>query len=316
MTEYLYHQDGTLPPKNSDYIFVFGSNLSGIHGASAALIAKNIYGAIQFNGIGKQGNSYAIPTKDKNIRTLPLDAIQKYVEQFKEYTLANPDKKFWITRVGCGLAGFKNSNISPFFRGCSSNCNFPLEWKHMIEETGSKILYAGIGSRETPASVLDAIRAIARRFGDMGYTLRSGGADGADTAFEEGCDETSGGEKEIWLPWKYFNGRHSTFFPTDKHFEIASQVHPAWNYLTKPSRSLHARNVGQILGADLNTPVDFVLCYTKDGAQTKEEVNSNTGGTGTAVKLASMHNIPVFNLKNKDALNDLKLFLKTLKPKV
>lgn len=109
-------------------IFVFGSNLAGIHGAGAALFARKFKGAIQGIGEGVQGNSYGIPTKDRNIKTLPLEAIQKHVDTFLEYAKQHPDKVFEVTRVGCGLAGYSDKDISPMFKTASPNCKLPEGW--------------------------------------------------------------------------------------------------------------------------------------------------------------------------------------------
>jgi hypothetical protein len=126
-----YHKDGTQP--NKDQIFVFGSNESGIHGAGAALAARTYYGAIWGEYNGMTGNSYAIPTKDKVVDTLPLDNIRTYINQFVEYSINNPDKQFFVTRIGCGLAGLKDEDIAPMFKKCGSNCSFAEEWKKYIE---------------------------------------------------------------------------------------------------------------------------------------------------------------------------------------
>jgi hypothetical protein len=109
-------------------IFVFGSNLAGRHGKGAALYAKQHYGAVYGNGVGPQGSAYAIPTKRANLKVLPLEEIQKYVEGFITYAQAHPTLKFQVTRVGCGLAGFKNEDIAPLFKGVPSNCEMPVEW--------------------------------------------------------------------------------------------------------------------------------------------------------------------------------------------
>lgn len=172
--------------------------------------------------------------------------------------------------------------------------------------------YAGIGSRQTPPNVLLKMQDLGVKLGRMGYVLRSGGADGADTAFEEGCDKY-GCAKEIWLPWVGFNNRQSVvpFTPTPAHFEQASKVHPAWQYLKPPVQKLHARNSGQILGKDCNTPSEFVVCWTPDGCEHADQRSSKTGGTGQAIALASKHNIPVINLAKPDWKDRLELLLKT-----
>lgn len=157
-------------------------------------------------------------------------------------------------------------------------------------------IYAGIGSRKTPAEVLEKMRSLAKRLAARGYTLRSGAADGADAAFEQGCDEVKG-KKDIWIPWSGFNNyRGPARTPVERHYEQASQVHPAWARLGNGPRALHARNIGQIAGHDLATPVDFVLCWTPDGCESEAERNRETGGTGTAIAYAASMGIPVFNL--------------------
>lgn len=97
-------------------IFVFGSNLLGIHGKGAALTAVQKHGAIQGQGIGLQGNSYAIPTKASPARGLDLVQINKFVADFLNYAYYTPEHVFHVTNVGCGLAGFTFHQIAPMFR--------------------------------------------------------------------------------------------------------------------------------------------------------------------------------------------------------
>lgn len=109
-------------------IFVFGSNLAGIHGAGAALHARKHCGAIYGQGIGLQGNSYGIPTKDLRIRTLPLHDIDHYVDNFIDFAIGHPEMTFQVTRIGCGLAGYTDSDIAPMFKYAPSNCLLPEGW--------------------------------------------------------------------------------------------------------------------------------------------------------------------------------------------
>lgn len=111
-----------------DYIFVFGSNEAGIHGAGAAKTAHEQYGAVWGCGYGLQGQSFAIPTKDRYIQTLPLDAIESYVKKFLIFARSNPDLKFFITPFGCGLAGYKRTQIGPMLNNIPSNCYFASTW--------------------------------------------------------------------------------------------------------------------------------------------------------------------------------------------
>lgn len=171
--------------------------------------------------------------------------------------------------------------------------------------------YAGIGSRETPQAQLTVMAKLAWSLGRRGFILRSGAADGADSAFECGADQGLF-LKEIWLPWSGFNGHQGGGqLPSEAHYALAETIHPAWSRLSRGPRSLHARNTGQILGVDLKTPVSFVVCYTKDGAQSEQEITAKTGGTGTALRLAARHDIPIFNLRRPDALDRLKHFVST-----
>lgn len=110
-------------------IFVFGSNLAGRHGKGAARDAVLYHGAKRGVGWGRTGNAYAIPTKDKNLRTLPLPEIQDYVSDFLWYAGDHPELEFNVTRIGCGLAGYKDSDIAPMFQGAPMNCNLPDGWR-------------------------------------------------------------------------------------------------------------------------------------------------------------------------------------------
>lgn len=126
-----FHKDGTLP-SDPDAIFVFGSNLAGRHGRGAAKVAWNLFGAEYGVGVGVKGNSYAIPTKSKRIQTLNLETIRCYVNEFLKFAAANQHRSFFVTRVGCVLAGFADSQIAPMFKGATDNCSFPEEWREYL----------------------------------------------------------------------------------------------------------------------------------------------------------------------------------------
>jgi len=145
--------------------------------------------------------------------------------------------------------------------------------------------YTGVGSRETPDFVCLAMTEIARILESYGYTLRSGGADGADLAFEAGA----GLLKEIYLPKKGFNGSTSQLYGVGlEALTLASVVHPAWDKCKAYARLLHARNCYQVLGSALDEPSDFLICWTENAEK--------RGGTRTAIVLAEQHKIPVLNL--------------------
>lgn len=425
--------------------FVFGSNLAGLHGKGAALTARTYRGARQGKGLGPQGTSYALPTKSVNLKPLSLKEISNHVREFIAYAESRPQEVFQQTRVGCGLAGFKDSEIAPMFFAAPKNIILPGVWRQMREidfssvsvvaeqnateaeiekiiedliktkanpvfsvmagtveeraisnladrtagmriqcfspnpalykdfarasleltmvwaassirligpensnllkrirslavengvpviddptatqtmkagpsllnedvmgeKTASKslvLIYAGVGSRETPGPIMQQMQALAENFARRGFLLRSGAAVGADSAFERGCDEANG-QKEIWLPWNGYEGRPRTgLLPTQDMMKIASRVHPAWTNLSQGAQKLHARNVGQVLGANCDVPADFLVCWTQDGCEKVSPAYTKTGGTRTAIALANEHNVPVFNLRNEFALQRL-----------
>lgn len=157
--------------------------------------------------------------------------------------------------------------------------------------------YTGIGSRRSPPKYIEQMQQLAVLAANANLILRSGAALGADAAFEKGCDSVRG-SKEIFLPWAKMNGHLSTFVGAPPEaFEIAETLHPKWLSLSRGARSMHARNVQQILGPQLLSPTKFVLCYTPDGAETIAQCTKDTGGTATAIKLACNLNIHVVNIQ-------------------
>jgi len=143
-------------PGVDDMVFVFGSNEAGVHGAGAALDAVTNHGAIMGQGLGRQGQSYAIATKGKYTRrdgtpgigrTLPLDVVKGYVEEFIRYAEANPTENFKITQIGCGYAGFTADQMAPLFVcvGNTDNCYFDSAWEPYLGITanGKPVKYWG-----------------------------------------------------------------------------------------------------------------------------------------------------------------------------
>ena len=157
--------------------------------------------------------------------------------------------------------------------------------------------YAGIGSRETPLGILVLMEFLATQLAQQGHVLRSGGAFGADQAFEKGCDLAQGA-KEIFIPWNGFQGRNDRTEPgvmagvTKLAMDLAAEVHPNWNACSDAARKLHARNCYQILGSNLDSPVSDVVCWTPGG--------SGSGGTGQALRLARKLGIPIWDLGNQE----------------
>ncbi|MCM1218678.1 MAG: hypothetical protein NC548_29675 [Lachnospiraceae bacterium] len=153
----------------------------------------------------------------------------------------------------------------------------------------SNRFYAGIGARKTPDNVLKAFEEIGRQLATRGYVLRSGACEGADAAFERGCD-LEHGEKEIYLPWKGYNGHPSELYneAVDPFAtEIAKSLHPNWDDTDEKGSRYLTRDVCQVLGGSLDKPCDFIICWTKDGRF--------IGGTAMAMRVAVDNGIKIFN---------------------
>lgn len=159
------------------------------------------------------------------------------------------------------------------------------------------IYYAGIGARKTPQNVLNNMGKLANYLSKNGCTLRSGGADGADTAFANGATQNI----KVYLPWGSFNiasVMKSVNVPNttvDSHvcedaLKLASKYHPNWDACSQGARKLMGRNMYQILGKSLVTPVSFVACWTPEG--------KIVGGTGQALRVAQDYDIEIINFGN------------------
>ena len=167
--------------------------------------------------------------------------------------------------------------------------------------------FTGIGSRVTPRNKLIILRNTCASLARLGYTLRSGGAPGADQWCEAGADHFNG-SKEIYIPWRGFEGIQDGLIVTDPRCEeIAGAFHPGWANCKPGARKLHSRNVPQVLGETLDVPSRFVLCWTPDGSE--GETTFKTGGTGQALRIAAHYNVPIFNVFHDDAIDRLIIFL-------
>ena len=121
-----------------DEVFVFGSNLAGAHGGGAAAAAHMFFGAVWGQGVGLQGQSYAIPTMQGGVET-----IKPYVDDFIKFALEHPEKRFLVTPIGCGIAGFTPEEIAPLFHGAVNLENVSLPesfWKVLQDIEGLEIL--------------------------------------------------------------------------------------------------------------------------------------------------------------------------------
>lgn len=106
-----------------DEVFVFGSNLSGMHGGGAAATAHRCFGAVWGQGVGLQGQSYAIPTMQGGVET-----IKPYVDEFIAFAKEHQEMRFFVTKIGCGIAGFKEEEIAPLFKEAIGQENIILPY--------------------------------------------------------------------------------------------------------------------------------------------------------------------------------------------
>ena len=150
--------------------------------------------------------------------------------------------------------------------------------------------YAGIGSRQTPADVLELMDSIAAMLARRGWLLRTGGSPGADQSFYRGA-VAAHGRVELYLPWPGFEAAarrvddtEVRLFPAPSNdaYALAAGFHPGWHDLAPAARHLLARDGHQVLGGDLATPVQFVVCWTADGSL--DGSSPRSGGTGQALR--------------------------------
>lgn len=167
-----------------------------------------------------------------------------------------------------------------------------------------KKFYAGIGSRETPESARPLIQKIVTFLHEEGYTLRSGGAPGADEMFETAHKAVTPDKtlRDIYLPWYCFQSNYSPLcIVTEEAIDFSLQFHPAPHALKQQGvRKLMGRNAYQVLGLDLKTKADFIVCWTHNGADSDSDADvlRTSGGTGQAIRIAVAYKIPVYNLQS------------------
>lgn len=163
-----------------------------------------------------------------------------------------------------------------------------------------------IGSRQTPADVLEKMRSIAKYCASLGVVVRSGKAGGADAAAIYGCMDAKKAGKlnakpEMYIPWAGFGSSDmsrewdSIQGDNPEAVKIAMDVHPAWERCSQGAKKLHTRNVCQILGEDLQTKSDLVVYWCKESM-----FGEPTGGTATAVNLAKRSGIATVNMLSQD----------------
>ena len=158
--------------------------------------------------------------------------------------------------------------------------------------------YTGIGSRSTPQDIMELMRGIAAKLAENHWVLRSGGAEGADTAFEEGAGSFT---KQIFLPWKNFNDNPSRFYNvSESAIKESMKFHPTPDRLGQGVQKMMGRNLYQVMGLDLNTPSSFLVCWTPFVMEDAFDKDKRIGGTGQAIRIAKHYDVPIFNLNKFD----------------
>lgn len=163
-------------------VFVFGSNLAGIHGTGAALGARRQYGAVIGQGAGLTGHAYGIPTKDAKLNVLPLARVLDELERFMEFARANPDLRFRMTRIGCGLAGLAEDVIADRALVAPGNVLLPGVWEARRTSGLARVVVAGTRSIDDYGLVERKLDRIIERL--SGVEIVSGGAPGPDSLGE------------------------------------------------------------------------------------------------------------------------------------
>lgn len=260
---------------------------------------KNLFGI----SLDVNTNIIAFQTKIDWKENSTIDIIKNSISKLNDFAMnVSPSS------IGIPFPGINNGKLNE-----NLVMQYLLELKHSntyIWKSKPDMFFTGIGSRETPKWIGLILSKFTNYMTSRGYILRSGGAPGADTFCESGVTNTlikdSNDFKEIYIPWKGFNGSDSNLYTiedSDEVIAIAEDNHPAYKYLKPQVKKLMNRNVYQVLGKDLNTPSEFVICYTSDGCKSHSTRTNKTGGTGLAISVASKNNVPIINLGNTDDLN-------------
>lgn len=213
----------------SNTIFVFGSNLAGRHGRGAAQFAVKWRGARYGVAEGLSGYSYAIPTKDANLNSLPLDAIAASVVKFLAFAAKAPGTTFEVTAIGCGLAGFEHAQIAPLFAKASDNCVLPYLWQRILNPAlPIRVIVAG--GREFNDAPLMRSKLDTYIGGRTDVRTVSGGARGADKLGERYA-ESKGLPRPLIVPadWDTFGRKAAGPIRNQRMSWLSSHLVAFWD---------------------------------------------------------------------------------------
>lgn len=223
------------------------------------------------------------------------DAMRSALENFrKEYPETHCICPYLM---GCGLAGGDWNIVEPILKKYRIHPCRDIRIEH--RDTLKYVTF--VGSREASGEELIKYGILASEYAKRGYTLRSGNAEGFDQIINNAPEQ----QREIYLPYASFGPKcsgnkliPSTFSNYHQAVEIVKKLHPN-KHLNNMQMQYLARDVYQVLGEDLQTPSEVLYCWTKDGAETIEELTPATGGTAMAIRVALYYHIPIINLKNR-----------------
>lgn len=221
-----------------DPIFVFGSNRAGRHGRGAAAFAVRWRGARMGQGIGPAGRSYAIPTKDADLRVLPVEDIAPEVGRFIDYAREHPEVPFDVTAIGCGLAGYPDETIAPLFAAVPPNCRLPYRWQRLLDPAlPARVIVAGSRSFTDGAFLARTLdRLLSRLGGDT--IIVSGGARGADRLGEQYAQDRQLGLMREPADWDRYGRRVAGMIRNQHMSFLSSHLVAFWDGSSPGTRAM------------------------------------------------------------------------------
>ncbi len=309
------HMTGERP--KAGQVWVFAANLAGQLSTSGAQLAKAHYGA-QAGRWGYQGqapaHSYALPTKDAKRNPLSVEQFAPHLSELMNFIHAHPELRFCFERFSSDAAQ-EAACLQALRRVDLNRCTLPPTWVNSL--CPPAMAYAGVGDPQTPDDIQRQMQRIAARLAHLGLRLRTTPMAGAHSAWLAGTiAATSLGSqpvrerRELYLPWpSYAHQPQATVSsPTRQAESVARVIYPAYGTHDSAQRAVLATHIHLVLGADLHQPIDLLVCWTAEGAQTQAQADTSTP-TGIAIGVAQRWNIPVFNLQRPGRVAELFAYL-------
>lgn len=183
-------------------------------------------------------------------------------------------------------------------------------WKPRPQDTDLTIYrpYTVILDKAVPENILAKVEEIVKVLSGHGFTLRYGGTEEFESRFEKVAER-----KELILPWRDFNEKQSKFtFNNDRSLAVAKMFHPTFDTMKKGVQAFLARNARLILGHEMKSPTNFLICWTDDGCESLREKTSATGFVGHPIAIASAAHVPIYNLNRENSVARFQHFMNSL----